>query len=153
MTFSDDADDDIDDKLDEIIWQAHKLGLAGLTIEQIDYLETYLWENGNEDFIGFDYEAVTYPEFAVRDIWMIEDRLSRARLEKLDRGASLSKREISLLKKAWLKNLKDRPDDDVVPGSWTDTLTASDGTSIKTIRLCYGGGWETDRRLIKIKAV
>jgi len=56
-----------------------------------------------------------------------------------------------MLREAWSKNLEENPDDDITPGVWTDTVYASDGTGILTVRHCHGAGWDADRTLVEIK--
>ena len=146
-------DDDANPYLDSIVWAAHKDGLEGLTPEQRDYLETYLWESGGEEFDKFYYDEIIFPDFGQDDLWILEDKIDQKRLVDLQAGASFSKDEEKLLQDSWLKNLEENPDDDITPGVWTDTIYASDGAAILTVRHCYGSGWDTNRTLVEVKAL
>jgi hypothetical protein len=136
--------------LDRIVAAAHARGLDALTPKQKLWLEDFLANSGGEECEGFAWDLATYPEFGADDVEMLEGKVSDVRLSDLEGGAELTTEEIKLMKETWLENLKEDPDDDVVPGIWTCVVEASDGTKVRTTRLCYGYGWEARRELHRI---
>lgn len=152
-----DVDDDEPDEdeamLDRVVAAAHEGGLDALTVDETMWLDDWLSGSGDEEFSGHAWDEVSFPEFGPDDAALLDGVVADERLSELEAGATPSAGEVALMQERWLAQLKEEPDDDVVPGIWTCELTSSDGTQIRTTRYCYGNGWERERQLHHIDAL
>jgi hypothetical protein len=146
-----DAEEQSAPTLDEIVAKAADGGLEALSKAEVIWLESWLWDDGNEEFAGHDFDALIYPDWSSEYADDLEDHVTPERLEALRDGAAPTRKEKQLFRKQWRKRMEEQPEDDWVPGLWECRVAASYGTAIRTIRKCWGNGWEADRTLIDIQ--